>query len=128
LYRKSRSIRQKLFKRVPENAHKYPYSIATTWKMSFDIIKDDPESPQAIQLLTLFAFLNPDLILLEFLEAGASALDESLRNLLNDAIEMDQVITVLERFSLIKRIQGGHGIWIHRLVQEVIQHDLREDD
>ena len=64
----------------------------------------------------------------EFLQAGSNGLDENLRNLLNDMMELEEALRVLTQFSLIKRVQSGQGIWIHRLIQEAIQHDLEEED
>ena len=128
LYQKNRSIRQKLQKWTPKGNRKYHYSIATTWQMSFDLVRWDAESPHAALLLQLLAFLNPDIILLEFLQAGSNGLDENLRNLLNDTMELEEALRVLAQLSLIKRIQDGRGIWIHRLIQDVIQHDLEEGD
>ena len=128
LYRKSRSTRQKLQKWTPKGNRKYQYSVATTWQMSFDLVRRNPESPDAVLLLQLLAFLNPDLILVEFLQAGSNGLDENLRNLLNDDVELEEALRVLQQFSLIKRIQNGQGIWIHRLIQEAIQHELGRDD
>ena len=42
-----------------------------TWKMSFELVKYNPDAPLATQLLELLAFLNPDLILIDFLKAGS---------------------------------------------------------
>ena len=127
LYRQNRSQRQRLHKWVPEGNRKYRYSVATTWRMSFDHIQQDADCPEAATLLQLLAFLNPDLILIEFLQAGSSALDECLRNMLQETMEFEAALRVLRRFSLIKRIQNGGGVWIHRLVQESIQHDMKEE-
>ena len=128
LYQKNRSTRQKLQKWTPKGNRKYHYSVATAWKMSFDYVKQNSESSDAALLLQLLAFLNPDLILLKFLQSGSNGLDENLHNLLNDTVELDEALRVLAQFSLIKRVQSGQGIWIHRLIQEAIQHDLEEED
>ena len=128
LYQKNRSTRQKLQKWVPKGNRKYEYSVATAWQMSFDLIRRNTESPDATILLQLLAFLNPDLILLRFLQVGSNGLDDNLRNLLNDTVELEEALRVLAQFSLIKRVQSGQGIWIHRLIQEAIQHDMKEED
>ena len=50
------------------NRKYYNESVATTWHMSFNQIEN--ENNDAIKLLQLLAFLNPDGILTDFLEAG----------------------------------------------------------
>jgi hypothetical protein len=37
---------------------KYPYMIATTWRMSFGIVKDNTNSPQAASLLTYIVSIS----------------------------------------------------------------------
>lgn len=111
LYRQNWSVRQKLHKWVPDGNRNYPYSVATTWQMSFNLIQRDADCPAAVMLLQLLAFLNPDLILIEFLQAGSAALgDESLPNMLRDTMELEAALPVLGRFSLIKWVQNGGGI------------------
>ena len=63
-----------------------------TWQISFDLIRQNTKSPDAALLLQLLAFLNPDLILLEFLQAGSNGLDESLRKLLNNTMELEKAL------------------------------------
>ena len=127
LYRQNRSNRAKLQKWVPNGNRTYQYSVATTWQVSFNHIKGDPQYPLAAQLLQLFAFLNPDSILLEFLQLGAESLDHDLRDLINNEIDLEAVLNVLERFSLIKRIPAIRAISIHRLVQDVIMHEFDDE-
>ena len=124
LYCKSRSDRIKLHKWIPEGNRRYKYSVSTTWEISFSHIKNNEECPVAVKLLQLFAFLNPDVILIEFLR---DALDAELRDLIRDEIKMDETLKVLQRFSLIKRIPKALSISIHRLVQEVIQYEFGEE-
>jgi tetratricopeptide (TPR) repeat protein len=124
LYQSSRQTRQRLNEWVPDGNRMYEDVVATTWKVSFDIIKSDKKSPASARLLHLFAFLNPDLILLEFVEAGADILDRELRCVIADRLELDNSLRLLQRFSLIKRSRDPRGITIHRLVQQMIQNEL----
>jgi tetratricopeptide (TPR) repeat protein len=126
LYRQNRSNRAKLQKWVPEGNRTYQYSVATTWQVSFNHIKSNSRYPLAARLLQLFAFLNPDSILVEFLQAGAESLDHDLRDLINNEIDLDATLNFLERFSLIKRIRDLQAISIHRLVQDVIMHEFED--
>ena len=60
----------------------YPTSVAATWQLSFNKIRR--ENPKALELLNLFAFLNPDEIMVGFLQAGKECHDESIRYLLSE--------------------------------------------
>jgi hypothetical protein len=53
------------------------------------LINTDLECPAAALLLQLFAFLNPDMILPDFLEAGSEALHGDLRNVIADSFELE---------------------------------------
>src|SRR5271169_5742505 len=80
----------------------------------------------AAQLLTLCAFLNPDGILVEFLEAGRSGLSEPLKTLIGDSFAFYDALRDLERYSLIHN--DRHTISIHRLVQTMIKDSLNIDE
>jgi len=56
--------------RVPAGNRLYPRSIATTWSISFFLL-----SKCSARLLRIFAFLNPDGILIPFLASEAEALE-----------------------------------------------------
>ena len=95
-------------------------SVATTWGLSISHIECNKD---ASKLMRLLAFLNPDGILVEFLEAGKSGVDAQLREILPDSERFDHALSELERFSLIKRQGDGRDsrILMHRLVQAVIK-------
>jgi tetratricopeptide (TPR) repeat protein len=117
LYRKHR---RGLHQWVPTGNFSYPYSVATTWKIA---VKSDSEEA----LLRLFAFLNPDNILLEFLEAGANGLDWVLQCVVTDKIALSAALTTLWQFSLIKLFEEGSVI-IHRLLQQTIQDSMTDNE
>ena len=123
-YRESRDNRKILHNWIPDGIWNYERSLATTWKISVDLI--DKKCPEAVRLLHLFAFLNPDIIMLDFLRDGAKALDEDLQVVVVDTLKLDSVLLHLQRFSLIKRMYGGQSIQIHRVVQESIQIAMTE--
>jgi tetratricopeptide (TPR) repeat protein len=112
--------------RVPKGNWKYAKSIATTWRLSFQQVEQNNKA--ASKLLQLFAFLNPDGILVDFLEAGKEGLDGDLREIINDSDILFEALSELERFSLVQRQvrEDGQQITIHRLVQSVIIDDLDE--
>ena len=118
--------RGKVLAQRPRGDWPYPYVVATTWSLSFEIVKD--RNPDAAQLLNLFAFLNPDEILVEFLEAGRDGLPEPLKNLIADTFEFPNALGELEQYSLIRRPGDGRIISMHRLVQAVIKDSLVNED
>ena len=117
--------RKKLLKARPRENWAYEHVVATTWSLSFEAVKKDI---YAAQLLNLFAFLNPDEILVEFLEAGKDGLPDPLNMLVGDLFEMNKALGILEQFSLIRRSGSGRIVSIHRLVQTVIQDNLQDED
>ena len=117
-----RQNRKALFRNKPQGNHPYEESVGTTWKMSFDQLKIN--STNAIQLIELLAFLNPDEILIEFLKAGNMGLQPELKLIVNNDFFLRQSLHDLERYSLIRVWDEGRKISIHRLVQFVIRDDL----
>lgn len=107
------------------NRNYYSKSVATTWRLSFQSIEES--NPDASRLLQLLAFLNPDGVLLEFLEAGVEGLEHELREIVGNRDQLFEALGELERFSLIGR-QGSHTngqrVTVHRLVQSVIKDEM----
>lgn len=108
---------------VSTGNRQYEHSVATTWSMSFHIARKD--HPSAAKLLQLFAFLG---ILIEFLQAGVKAFDDSLRAVLSNQIEMAKALIELEKLSLIKWDRRNQSISIHRLVQAFIADGLSMEE
>jgi tetratricopeptide (TPR) repeat protein len=102
----------------PPSSRHYPFSISTTWLMSFKILQEN--HPRAVRLLRLFSFLNPDGILIEFLQAGADAVDDELRQTLLNLNELAKTLIELEKLSLIVWDRLRRSVSIHRLVQAVV--------
>ena len=113
--------RQELHRWVPNGPY-YPYTVATTWSISFKVIQND--NPLFAKLLRLLSFLNPDGILIEFLTVGASVLEDDLQQLVSSRIEMTKALLELEKFSLIKWNRQQKTIQIHRLVQMVVNDEM----
>ena len=113
--------RQELHRWAPNGPY-YPYTVATTWSISFKVIQND--NPLFAKLLRLLSFLNPDGILIEFLTVGASVLEDDLQQLVSSRIEMTKALLELEKFSLIKWNRQQKTIQIHRLVQMVVNDEM----
>jgi tetratricopeptide (TPR) repeat protein len=127
--------RRALLKRAaPSTA--YPYTVETTWELSFKQI--GKLSPVAVELLNLFAFLAPDEIprdilfeekdktLRDFSFVEVDNLPESLEHSFADPIELDDVLVVLGSYSMIKIKRNR--LYVHRLVQAVTRDRLQEDE
>ena len=122
IYSKSR---KGFLEHVPKQNYAYSRAVAATFLLSFDAAKTI--NPNAAELLTLFAFLNPDGILIDFLEDGRNGLDEPLKTLVGDGFGFRAALADLGQYSLIRQTNAGQTISIHRLVQAVIRDNLDPD-
>ena len=106
----------------------YPEAVHTTWTKSFEAVKS--KSAAAADLLTVSAFLAPDRIPYEILVKGAPHLGETLAaalaNAPNNARGLNKLLTLLTRYSLIRRNIESRTYDIHRLVQAVIRDGMDE--
>jgi tetratricopeptide (TPR) repeat protein len=114
--------RQKILERGKPTG--YPDTIATTWNISFQAIKND--FPESVDLLRLFAFLAPDNIPRSLLVEGASDLPEPLSSALQDSIKLNDTVAALRRYSLISVIDDT--LSVHRLVQAITLDGLDENE
>jgi tetratricopeptide (TPR) repeat protein len=113
-----------LLSRLPRGNVSYKKSVATTWDMSLQCLHR--ESPTAVKLMELLAFLNPDEILVKFLTSGSSGLCLESQAIFHNDFVLTENMKALETFSLIKVWDGGNKITLHRLVQAVIIEGLDE--
>src|SRR5947199_2405006 len=82
----------------------------------------------AVDLFRLFSFLNPDGILIDFLQSGAEALHEDLQEIVSNRIEMSKALIELEKFSLLKWNRSTKMLLIHRLVQMVVRDEMSDEE
>ena len=111
---------------IPQGNRSYPHSIATTWSMSFNIVRNN--HPQAAELFQLLSFLNPDGILIDFLQAGVEALRDNLRQLVSNRIDMSKALIELEKFSLLKWNRFTKTLLVHRLMQAAVKDEISDSD
>ncbi|MDD3623028.1 MAG: FxSxx-COOH system tetratricopeptide repeat protein, partial [Methanofollis sp.] len=112
-----------LEKRKP---YDYLESVATTWEISFQKIREDPDvGPVAEGLLNFCAFFAPDNIPLDMIIQGSEYLPPDLSQACLDESLLYESIGVIRRYSLIEK--QGDTLSIHRLVQEVIRNRMNED-
>ena len=101
----------------------YPPSVAVTWRLSFDRLRE--RSPGAARLLELCAYFAPDPISLSLLygdELTSALLPFDSR--LSERTIMDQLIRDLERYSLAKVDRGRNSIQVHHMIQAAIRAQM----
>jgi tetratricopeptide (TPR) repeat protein len=125
MYRQSR---KRMHNRKSGANSSYPKSIAATFLLSLDKIKEGESGMQTIKLLQLFVFLNPDGILIDFLRSGRKGLSNERREVIEDELVFEDALKSLHGFSLIGLSQKKDSIVIHRLIQAVIRDELTETD
>lgn len=103
----------------------YPDSVATTWSLSFEKVRQ--ANPLGAELLSLFAFLAPDAIPEELMTQGAPELGPTLSTLAENLTPLDAAMEELLTYSLIQRHPDTKTYDIHRLVQAVLQDSIDED-
>ena len=143
--------RRDLTKWGPKGPQQYPYTVST-WRMSLAAISTN--DPAAVELLRLISFLNPDGVLVEFLQNGAKATgnvlgqiilhsiksilqnrtkvtQKGLREIILNPIKFEKAISELKRFSLVshaKHVEGQELLVIHRLVQVIVKDEMLDAD
>lgn len=97
----------------------YPHTVATVWLLSFERVEQ--ECLAAANFLWLCAFLDPDGIPEELMLESPAELDASTPPIAQNIIEIDRVLEVLLRYSLIQRNHSSGTLTVHRLVQAVMR-------
>jgi hypothetical protein len=92
-------------------------TIATLWDISLERISG--ESPAAVQLLDICAYLAPEPIPLDLFTAHPGQLPEPLSAAAADQLAFGDTVAVLVDYSLAKRTAAG--LQLHRLVQATIR-------
>jgi tetratricopeptide (TPR) repeat protein len=103
-----------LLERIQPSAE-YPFTVVRTWELSFEQVRR--ESSEAADLMKLLAFFAPDDIPRDILCEGAPQLPEPLAILVCDRVQLDDILAVLRRYSLVDL--QPEGVSVHRLVQAV---------
>ncbi len=119
LYKRHRA---ELLKRKDRLSSEYPYTVATTWALSFQQVEQ--ANPAAAELLRLCAFLAPDAIAEEIITEGASHLGPVLSPVAADPLALNDTVEVLRRYSLVRRNPTTKILTIHRLVQVVLKDGM----
>ncbi len=102
----------------------YPYSVSTTFALSFKQVEQI--HPAAAELLRLCAFLHPDAIPELLIVQGEAHLGSVLGPVVIDPLQLNEVFAILGRFSLIRRSLDTHTVALHRLLQVVLRSLMDE--
>jgi tetratricopeptide (TPR) repeat protein len=114
-----RSSRIRFLSDNPEGSHPYPRSIAATWSMSINQV------PSRAQLLAeILAFLNGDEIQVSFLVSHNDSFEGDIQEILSDQFLFVKSLTALQGYSLVKVVNNGKTVVMHRLLQAVIRDNL----
>jgi tetratricopeptide (TPR) repeat protein len=105
-------------------------TVATTWAVNFADVERN--SPASAELLRLSAFLASDAIPLELFKKDTKGMPERLADKLAEAVDdplaLDELLSPLLRFSLIRRNEEKRNYSIHPLVQEVLRDGLEKTE
>ncbi len=121
LYKKRRN---ELLKERGGMNRDHPASVTTTLFLSFQNVERASQS--AADLLRFCAFLAPDAIPEELLLEPDGWLETDIDNIVS---ELEEAVSILQRYSLIQRItldDGQPALALHRLVQAVLRDDMDE--
>ena len=121
LYRQRQVV---MLHRRGEASTNHPDSVITTFSLAFERV--ERLRPAATELLHFCAFLHPDALPEELLLVGALSFDPAYQNIANDPYELDEVLVVLRKYSLVKRNPTTKTVSMHRLVQDVLKKSLNE--
>ncbi len=114
--------RLSLLRRRGGLATDHPEPVATTWQLAFASI--ERTHPLAADILRLCAFLDPDAIPEELLVCAAPHRRSVPAEF--DKYELNEAISVLLRYSLVRRNREAHALTLHRLVQAIIQETMEQ--
>ena len=119
-----------LKRRSPFSDPEYPWTVATTWTLSFRRVRQINRA--ATELLCFLAFLNPDGVPLSLVQGAAPHLPRHLRRDAGSAVKLDSAVSDLRRFSLVGRHEEGEmpvegeALSMHPLVQTVLKDAMSE--
>jgi len=122
IYQKNKGI---LYKRGQLSQETHPDSVAVTFSLCFDKVKQN--NPESAQLLEMCAFLAPDDIPEEIFTDGASELPDDLKTAALNIESWQECIAAAAHLSLLVRNTQNKTFSIHRLVQEVLRQRMDDD-
>jgi tetratricopeptide (TPR) repeat protein len=124
-----RTLKLKRLEKAKPKLGNYPESVATTWLLNFRQVQQISEA--SADLLRFSAFLDPDAIPFELIVLGASQFGETLEQALDSVAEdpliLNELLSPLGKYSLIRVDPNAQVYSIHRLVQEVLRAEMEAE-
>ena len=114
--------RKDLLLRRGKSPINHPEPVSGTWSLSFQQVEQ--ENPAAANLLRLFTFLSPEAIPEEIIALGTAEPGPAFEVVVSNPLELNDIIELLLRYSLIRRIPEAKLLSIHRLVQAVLKDGM----
>jgi Tetratricopeptide repeat/Domain of unknown function (DUF4062) len=102
-------------------AGSYPVSVTASWAVAFDRL--DAQSPIALRLLTLLAWLAPDPVPLTLITGNPEILPRDLGELARDPLAMSRCIALLTQRGLVT--QTTAGLLLHRVPAALLRARTR---
>ena len=103
----------------------YRSTVATAFAVAADRVR--AESLAAAQLLELLSCLGAEPIPISLLRRASGHIPPPLGRLLDQPDLLDEATRLLRRYGLIKVLDGGQTLQVHRLVQAIVRDTLLED-
>ena len=114
--------RKELLLRRGKSPINHPQPVANTWSLSFQQVEQ--ENFAAGDLLRLCAFLDPEAIPEEIITQGVAEAGPALEKVAGNPLEINTIIELLLRYSLIRRNPEERFLSVHRLVQAILIDDM----
>ncbi|GAA0903120.1 FxSxx-COOH system tetratricopeptide repeat protein [Virgisporangium aurantiacum] len=100
----------------------YHTTVATSFTVAAEQVRR--ESPATAQLLELICCLGAEPISRTLLNAGGRQIAPPLGRLLDQLEILDEAIWRLRRYGLVKVVEDGEAVQVHRLVQAIVRDAL----
>ncbi|MGN9912783.1 FxSxx-COOH system tetratricopeptide repeat protein [Phytohabitans sp. LJ34] len=100
----------------------YRATVATAFAVAADHVR--AESLAAGQLLELLSCLGADPIPLSLLRRAGGRVPPPLGRLLAQPDLLDEAVRLVRRYGLVKLLDGGQALQVHRLVQAIVRDAL----
>jgi len=107
-------------------ASEHPSSVSATFERAFE--KVEQENPLAGELLRLCALLDAEAIPEQLLSEVVLEMGQPLASVRDNSLLLDEALVVLRKHSLLSRNPQSRTLFMHRLVQTVIQGTMDQNE
>ncbi|WP_326657981.1 FxSxx-COOH system tetratricopeptide repeat protein [Streptomyces sp. NBC_00385] len=114
----------------------FPLAFQTAWSILLNKLKDTV--PESVDLLRLCSFFAPGSIPVRMLkEMPPGELPEQVAGLMNDPLLWNRAISQLRQYSVVRleshesvvdAASSGESLYIHRMVHQIVGHDMADQD